>query len=196
MKIKMIYLAAGNSRRFGSNKLYYEIEHKPMFQYGLEILEKVLEKKEEVSLTVVTEYSRIQEYVLERKKFWRERISVVGSPDREKGISYSIRAGLADGKADYYLFCVADQPWICEETILNLIQKTVEGGYIGGYTEWNGISGNPAIFSSELLPELMALTGDTGGKRILKSRENVCTVRVKDAMEIRDIDEKVFYQDK
>ena len=38
----MIYLAAGNSRRFGSNKLYADLNGKPMFLHGLEALEQVL----------------------------------------------------------------------------------------------------------------------------------------------------------
>ena len=43
MKIALIMLAAGNSRRFGSNKLLYEIEGKPMYQHILEKLMKVAE---------------------------------------------------------------------------------------------------------------------------------------------------------
>ena len=192
MRIQMIYLAAGNSRRFGSNKLYYEIKGKPMFRYGLKTLEHILAKMGETSLTVVTEYPKIQEYVMEKKKLWKERISLVGSPDREKGISYSIRAGLADREADYYLFCVADQHGLSPDTLLQLIQRTTEESYAGGYICWKGNSGNPAIFSAELLPELMALTGDTGGKKILMNRENVCTVEAGSPEETEDIDRKPF----
>ena len=188
MKIKMIYLAAGNSRRFGSNKLYYEIDGKPMFRYGLETLEKVLDQNQDSSLTVVTEYPMVREYVCKRKKIWKDRISAVGSPEHEKGISYSIRAGLAGDAADYYLFCVADQPYLCFETVLELIRKTTEGGYVGGCVRWKDTSGNPAIFSAKLLPELLALTGDTGGKKILKNRKNVCTVEARYPAETEDID--------
>ena len=38
MKIAFVMLAAGNSRRFGSNKLLYEIEGKPMYLLTLEKL--------------------------------------------------------------------------------------------------------------------------------------------------------------
>ena len=38
MKIALIMLAAGNSRRFGRNKLLYEIEGKPMYRHILEKL--------------------------------------------------------------------------------------------------------------------------------------------------------------
>lgn len=189
MKIKMVYLAAGNSRRFGSNKLYHEIGGRPMFRHGLEALFHVLEENWDTVLTVVTEYSAVRDFVLESKKRWGGRLSVVGSPEREKGISYSIRAGIGDEEADYYLFCVADQPWISHETVLELIKTTTEGGFTGGYVSFHGVSGNPAMFSKKLLPELMALSGDTGGKKILRSHENVCTVQAKEPAEMKDIDE-------
>lgn len=35
MRIRMIYMAAGNSRRFGSNKLVYLIDGKPMYLHVL-----------------------------------------------------------------------------------------------------------------------------------------------------------------
>ena len=208
----MIYLAAGNSRRFGSNKLYYNIciaeeqkqpdsylskpgvkktgaaSGKPMFRYGLEALEQVLAKRGDTELVVVTEYEMIREYVLERKKHWKERITLVGSPDRDKGISCSIRAGLAGGDADYYLFCVADQPWIRSQTILNLIHKTTQEQLAGGYVCWGEEGGNPTIFSRELLPELLSLTGDRGGKKLLLGRSDVCRVQAKTEEELRDLD--------
>ena len=39
MKIAMIMLAAGNSRRFGANKLLYEIDGIPMYRHVLEQLD-------------------------------------------------------------------------------------------------------------------------------------------------------------
>ena len=47
MKIALIMLAAGNSWRFGSNKLLYEIEGKPMYWHILEKLLIVAEWLEE-----------------------------------------------------------------------------------------------------------------------------------------------------
>ena len=188
MKIKMIYLAAGNSRRFGNNKLYHEIAGRPMFLYGLDILEQVLKETENTVLTVVTVYEEIRKEVLTRKKIWKDRMVVVDSPDSEKGISCSIRAGLTGTAADYYLFCVADQPWILTDTILELIRETTEKHCLGGWVQWNDISGNPTIFSKELLPQLMALDGDTGGKSILRKQKNICVVQAKQAAEIKDID--------
>ncbi|MGN0276324.1 MAG: nucleotidyltransferase family protein [Hominisplanchenecus sp.] len=188
MKIKMIYLAAGNSRRFGNNKLYHKIAGRPMFLYGLDVLEQVLKETENTVLTVVTVYEEIRKEVLTRKNIWKDRMEVVDSPDSEKGISCSIRAGLTGTAADYYLFCVADQPWIQTETILELIRETTEKHCPGGWVQWNDISGNPTIFSKELLPQLLVLDGDTGGKSILRKQKNICVVQAKQAAEIKDID--------
>jgi xanthine phosphoribosyltransferase len=188
-KVELIYLAAGNSRRFGSNKLLESIHGKPMYQYGLEVLKEVLWKYPDAALTVVTEYDPIREWVEMQKNEFPDRICTVRSPEHEKGISYSIRAGLSGRDADYYLFAVADQPWICADTILELIQTTVKGGYMGGFVEWENQSGNPAIFARALVPELQKLTGDTGGKKILLGRKDVCRVQAHRAQEMKDIDE-------
>lgn len=160
-----------------------------MFLWGLLALEEVLKVREDTQLTVVTEYPKIQDYVRERQKIYNGRLLLAGSPDREKGISYSIKAGLAVCEADYYLFCVADQPLLRPGTVLELIRQTVEGGYAGGYVKWQETSGNPAIFSAALRPELLALSGDTGGKKILKKRSNVCTVCAEEEEELKDIDD-------
>ncbi len=184
----MIYLAAGNSRRFGSNKLYADLDGKPMFLHGLEALEQVLFKDPDTELTVVTEFERILDYVKERASVFGDRIKTVPSPEREKGISYSIRAGLLGERADYYLFCVADQPWIRSQTLLELLKKIKTGGYAGGCVSFCGIWGNPAVFSDALYPELLGLTGDTGGKKILMKLENICFAEAKEARELTDID--------
>lgn len=190
MKIRMIYLAAGSGKRFGQNKLLWEIGGKPMYRYGLDALEQVLVAKPNTCLTVVSGQERIREDVLARKEKWGERICLTVPADSEKGISYSIRAGLGSGRADYYLFLVADQPGIRAETILRLLEEVVLAGCDGGFVEWEGESGNPAVFSAKFLPALWALEGDRGGKRLLLGRENICKVQAGSRQELWDIDEK------
>ena len=41
MKISLILLAAGDSRRFGSNKLLYELHGKPMYRYSVDEVAKL-----------------------------------------------------------------------------------------------------------------------------------------------------------
>ena len=44
VKLALIMLAAGNSRRFGSNKLMYEVDGVPMYQRTLRLLQKAAER--------------------------------------------------------------------------------------------------------------------------------------------------------
>ena len=63
MKLGLIMLAAGNSRRFGSNKLLYRIDGMPMYRHILLELKKVKEALEaqghKCEITVVTQYEEI-----------------------------------------------------------------------------------------------------------------------------------------
>ena len=77
MKIKLIYLAAGNSRRFNSqrmqnteppqseaeNKLLYLLGEKPMFRYLFDRLVKVCQRHPEWEMIVVTQYPEIEHQV-------------------------------------------------------------------------------------------------------------------------------------
>ena len=55
--IHIIYMAAGNSRRFGANKLLYEIDGIPMYRHVLEQLDDTKKKIE----NIYSEYSDITE---------------------------------------------------------------------------------------------------------------------------------------
>ena len=57
-------MAAGNSRRFGSNKLLFPWKGKTMYRHGLDLLlELKKEMKEQLSVIVVTQYPEILEEV-------------------------------------------------------------------------------------------------------------------------------------
>ena len=119
--IHIIYMAAGNSRRFGSNKLFYELDGKPMYRHQLDHLIEIKDRynksksdSQTIDITVVTRYREILDYcacILD--------CHAVLSPDSEKGISYTIKAGIMavqeqkkTGMQDYYMFAVADQPYL------------------------------------------------------------------------------------
>lgn len=66
MNIALVMLAAGNSRRFGSNKLLYEIDGKPMYRHILEKLMVVAEQLEEMEAVGKPEYC-------ERPEQWKKQ---------------------------------------------------------------------------------------------------------------------------
>ena len=94
--IHIIYMAAGNSRRFGSNKLFYELDGKPMYRHLLERLMEIKNRynksksdSQTIDITVVTRYWEILDYCA-----CIPDCHAVISPDSEKGIAYTIKAGI------------------------------------------------------------------------------------------------------
>ncbi len=195
MKTRLILLAAGNSRRFGSNKLLYLIDEKPMFMYGLEVMKELLLKDSDRELYVVTRFEPVMEAVEEMNADSRlkNRAHIINSPDSTRGISYSIRAGLVEGEKqpDYYMFMVSDQPFIKTETVERLIKETISQNKIAGCVTWEGVPGNPVIFSKELREELSALQEDQGGKVVLKKyMDQICKISATSEEELVDKDTK------
>ena len=216
--IHIIYMAAGNSRRFGSNKLFYELDGKPMYRH---LLERLIEIKDRynnlesynplIDITVVTRYREILDYCSSIPD-----CHAVLSPDSEKGISYTIKAGImavqehkkkngvrqkkqekSSGVSqnsaeteEYYMFAVADQPYLKSQSVIKLIDKVLEntGNERLVFSLRCGTAvGNPCVFNSSLIPQLLSLEGDKGGRSVAKKHDCVY-VDIADERELMDID--------
>ena len=219
--IHIIYMAAGNSRRFGSNKLFYELDGKPMYRHLLDHLIEIKDRYNKlkntgtnkpldsdemdadtvidtyigtdtglskkpgkktknaesnnpvIDITVVTRYREILDYCA-----CIPDCHAVLSPDSEKGISYTIKAGIMavqeqkkTGMQDYYMFAVADQPYLKSQSVIKLIDKVLEnkGNMKSVFSLRCGDAvGNPCVFHSSLIPQLLSLEGDKGGRSVAK----------------------------
>lgn len=184
MKIAFVMLAAGNSRRFGSNKLLYEIAGKPMYRHVLEQLEEVSGNCERI--TVVTQYEEIEQAA----RALGARVYINPHPD--EGISSSLKIGLkANLDADACLFTVSDQPWLTADTIWQLIRLLQTSGKGIACVSGEGKLGNPCIFTKKYYEELLLLTGDKGGKAVIRlHREDTVILKVRDEKELMDMDVK------
>ena len=207
--IHIIYMAAGNSRRFGSNKLFYELDGKPMYRHLLERLVEIKDRYNKlkkagkkiknaesnnpvIDITVVTRYREILDYCSSIPD-----CHAVLSPDSEKGISYTIKAGIMavqeqkkTGMQDYYMFAVADQPYLKSQSVIKLIDKVLEnkGNKRLVFSLHCGDAvGNPCVFHSSLIPQLLSLEGDKGGRSVAKKYDCVY-VDIADGRELMDID--------
>lgn len=124
MRVTILYLAAGNSRRFGENKLLYPLDGKAVYRHLLDRLAQIAGRHENWELLVVTQYERILEELAPLVK--AGRLQTVFSPDSEKGISYTIRAGIEAAEkqnADACACFVADQPYLKEETAERFLES-------------------------------------------------------------------------
>ena len=208
--IHIIYMAAGNSRRFGSNKLFYELDGKPMYRH---LLERLIEIKDRynnsesynplIDITVATRYREILDYCSSIPD-----CHAVLSPDSEKGISYTIKAGImavqeqkkqekSSGVSqnsaeteEYYMFAVADQLYLKSKSVIKLIDKVLEntgGEQLVFSLRCGDAVGNPCVFNSSLIPQLLSLEGDKGGRSVAKKHDCVY-VDIADESELMDID--------
>ena len=149
MRVTILYLAAGNSRRFGENKLLYPLDGKAVYRHLLDRLAQIAGRHENWELLVVTQYERILEELAPLVK--AGRLQTVFSPDSEKGISYTIRAGIEAAEkqnADACACFVADQPYLKEETAERFLESMEMQKAPLGCVFCGGESGNPAWFSN------------------------------------------------
>ena len=212
MKIGMILLAAGYGRRFGSNKLFYEIDGQPMY---LRVLNQLIQAKKklrgnkkenenkenneennkennrvsleqapELEIAVVTQYQEIEETVKSKG------VTVLINHHPEQGIPSPLKPGLEYCKApDACLFAVADQPWLTSGAVAGLVRLFLKSGKGIACVSKGNQPGNPCIFASKYYSELMTLTGDRGGKKVLKQHlEDTAFFEVTDGRELEDVD--------
>ena len=88
--MNLIFLAAGNSTRFGSNKLLYRLNGKCMYRYGLEVVAALWQKGLLDTIVIVTQYEEII-YDIEAHFPY---MKIVNNPHPEAGISGSIRGAV------------------------------------------------------------------------------------------------------
>lgn len=181
-KISCILLAAGNSNRFGENKLVTVFEGKMLFEHILDKL--VLLPLEEI--IVVTQYEEIQ------KKCKNLNIHSEKNSYPQKGVGYSIKLGISCAKSvDGYLFVVADQPKISLFTLKELIRRFQLDSKNIWSVSYNKKRGNPVIFPASYKEELLSLTGDEGGRQVVKRHlDTIKTYEVTNKEELLDIDTK------
>lgn len=186
--IYILYLAAGYSRRYGTeNKLTDLHERKPLYAWGLSTFQNAIANRTDCTLTVVTCWQEIEQHCK------AEGIRTVFCPDSDKGISHTIRCGIQSlpplKPEDHLCFSVADQPNLTENTILRLLDAAAQKpltACVGCGSEM----GNPTLFSAVLVDELLQLTGDKGGKSVMRKHpENHIQIEC-DKTELLDIDVK------
>ena len=220
MKIALIMLAAGNSRRFGSNKLLYEIDGKPMYRHILEklmVVTELLEKNEYESLERCEKQNEKSNRIIAasdetvKRDNCYKKITVVTqyeeieqtarklganvyiNPHPDEGISSSLKIGLkANLDADVCLFTVSDQPWLTTATIHQLITLQKNSGKGIACVSCEGKFGNPCIFTKKYYDVLLSLTGDKGGKSVITAhRDDTAVLKVNDVRELTDMDVKL-----
>jgi molybdenum cofactor cytidylyltransferase len=170
-----IYLAAGKSSRMGCHKLSLLVEGTPL---GSIAMQTALRSELDGVLVVTREDDQLdwitpalQSTPLREK--WRHLPCV----DASKGQAHSLRCGLQgaqEAKARAVLILLADQPFVSETMLNQLIQtfRQHEGDsltldYVS--SSYHGMPRPPILFPCRLTPLLLTLRGDEGARRLVRN---------------------------
>ena len=177
MKIGCVVLAAGNARRFGSNKLQAQVDGESLIRRALDAVPSGL------VTVVVSQYPEILALAGEYG------FTAVSNDQPGLGLSRSVRLGLEQLlDCDGVLFLVADQPWLKRDSAEALAALWAQNpGKIAAMAH-GGIRGNPCIFPARFYPELLELTGDRGGSAVIRRHEDALILLETDALELADVD--------
>ena len=185
-KLGVILLGAGNSRRFGGRKQFFKINGEMMYFSMMKKLAAIPNTEK----ILVTQFEEMKE---EAKQYG---FIPVMNEEPERGISSSIRLGIQalykrQQQFSGILFAVCDQPYLSLESLERLVNGYLNEKQTIACLSYKTEMGNPVIFHPDYKKELLDLTGDVGGKKVVKRHiEEVFFVEVKQKRELFDIDEK------
>lgn len=181
--ITFAVLLSGFSRRFGENKLLFELDSKPMYLHIIETLEELKFKYPyEFTITVVSKYSQIKKECLKRN------IKFVQNDESEKGMSTSIVKAAEYTETEYIMFFAGDMPYIKSDTIKKFADGFLKSEKGIGCTEIEGIHMIPAVFDMKYKNELMSISGDSGAKSVIKKHKEDVFLFAVSKDEFKDID--------
>lgn len=177
-----ILLAAGQSTRFGSNKLLHPItDNTPMLLVSAEKLACVLPG----SIVVISE--DLVSYTAQLEQLG---LRVVVNHHAEQGMGRSIACGVAASQdASGWLIMLADMPYIKPETIQLLADALTDSNRIIA-PMLKQQRGHPVGFGLSYKNDLLALHKDMGAREIISNNQSQLElVAVSDSGVIKDIDQ-------
>ena len=170
-----VILAAGESRRFGAQKLLAPLAGRPLVQH-------VIDAANASPLAgFVLVVGADADAILAGVNVGRAR--VVRNPDYASGQASSLHTGLrALDEADAALVLLGDVPGVTTALLEALLEKQRESGAPAVVSRWGGRPMPPALLHRDLWPDALALRGDVGMREVLAGRDDVAEVEVTSAL--------------
>lgn len=160
LRVAAIVLAAGSSRRMGTNKLLLPLEGEPLVRRS-------------VRRCLAADFDRV--VVVLGHESARVRAALDGLPceivenaDHLRGVGTSIRAGVRSvaDEADAVVMVLADMPYVTTDML-----RTVTSWYRATRppivaSEYGDVQAPPTLYDRALFARLLAIADDSGGKAV------------------------------
>jgi len=168
----ILVLAAGQSSRFGSNKLLAKtFDDKPVITHSLAPL-KAMAKRYQLKLCVITRYDNyeLNNYLTEQE------IPFTVCPDAHLGMGHSIAHGIKSNPLwQGWMIALADMPNLTSNIIESLITHIIQNPHQvvrpSIRQEEKDIPLHPVYFPQFYKLKLSQLTGDNGAKTIIQQQK-------------------------
>jgi molybdenum cofactor cytidylyltransferase len=187
-QVAAVVLAAGGSVRMGQAKQLLPVNGQPMVR---RVTEAVCLAGLDQVVVVVGAYAEEVRDALAGLP-----VDTVVNPAWAEGMSTSVQEGLRVLRSEIgaALVVLADQPALVPELIRALVDRYRATGALIVAPFYGGQRGNPVLFDRALFPELLAVQGDRGGRRVIaRYRGQVERVLVDDVAVMADIDTRQDY---
>ena len=183
-----IILAAGVSRRFGSDKRQFKLaDGTPML---LATLTRYMEVFDDLRVVLREDDTALHEQLIEAQPAIRITVSL----DARLGMGHSLASGIGAVAAwDYAFIGLGDMPFVRAETLQSLLDNFLQLPQPAILQPvHSGRAGHPVGFHNTFFPELRSLRGDTGARNLLHNHEDSVTrLACDDAGVLQDLDTPV-----
>ncbi len=194
VEVDAIIMAAGLSRRMGTNKLLlpFPVESEDCGAKGTVLGSSLHRIPYDLFSSVIVVYSDDRVYDIAR----HFPLVTIKNPHPEEGKSSTIQRGLSQSHARAgVMFFVGDQPLLQEQTIGKLLQAFTQNPQRLIVPSSGGRRGNPVIFPARCRKDLLALRGDEGGKQLFSAyAQSLMSVECGSSEEFIDVDTEEKYR--
>ncbi|HEX6484535.1 MAG TPA: molybdenum cofactor cytidylyltransferase [Ktedonobacteraceae bacterium] len=195
-----IILAAGSSSRMGGgrHKLLLPLHDRPVLAHVIDAT--LASQAHPVVIVLGHQAEQVRTKIFTDKI--HQKIIIVENPDYLQGMSTSMHLGIqvliSNGytkSVDSALIVLGDQPLITPHVIDSLITTYRTTGKRIVAPLYDGKRGSPVLFDKSYFPELLEISGDEGGRKVVeRHREDVEVVEISNTVANFDVDTWEAYQ--
>jgi molybdenum cofactor cytidylyltransferase len=170
----IIILAAGSSSRLGRPKQMLPYHGKSLLEHAVDVANDA--DTGPVIVVLGSDASSLEKLIDEKK------IHIVNNQEWQEGMGSSVRCGVQTllhmaPEIESAIIMVCDQPFVSAVLLKELVAAHEVSGKPIVTSQYKNAVGPPAFFHRSVFPDLLALKGDAGARKVIEKRkEEMATV--------------------